>query len=130
MWLPRYFCSNDCEFPLRALNIIDLASILPFYIELALKDLGVDLRMLRILRLGRALRLVKLARYSEGMQMISVTMAESSDALQLFSFIFLALRILCASMIYYTERGKEAEEVNMPEVTIPVPPSPFSSLSG
>lgn len=103
----RFLCSpsyiNFCH---DGFNHIDFVSVVPFYIELLLKDLKVDLRMLRILRLGRALRLMKLARYSDGMQMIAVTMSESMDALVLFSFILIGMLILCSNLIYFTERGK------------------------
>jgi len=98
-------CPNFREFASSGMNWIDFISVAPFYIELALADTGVDLRMLRILRLGRALRLVKLVRYSEGMQMIGRCMAQSADALQLFACIMVVLVAVCASLIYYVERG-------------------------
>jgi len=105
--LVRFLCAPSwSDFTSDGFNHIDFVSVVPFYIELLLRDLKVDLRMLRILRLGRALRLMKLARYSDGMQMIAVTMSESMDALVLFSFILTAMLILCANLIYFTERGK------------------------
>jgi hypothetical protein len=53
---------------------------------------------------------VKLFRYSSGMQMISHCLMQSSDALQLFALIFGLLIVVCASAIYYSERGKYYED--------------------
>ncbi len=44
---------------LRALSVIDLLAILPFYLPF----LGIDLRSLRVLRLLRFLRVAKVGRY-------------------------------------------------------------------
>ena len=61
-WCPaavRFLCAPSwSDFTSDGFNHIDFVSVVPFYIELLLRDLKVDLRMLRILRLGRALRLV------------------------------------------------------------------------
>jgi len=93
------------------MNWIDVISILPFYADLIIQtiDPDADLRMLKILRLARSLRLVKLFRYSAGMQMIAHCLAASSDALQLFTLIFLLLIVVCASAMYYSERGSYNE---------------------
>jgi len=92
------------------MNWIDIISILPFYLDLiALAITGDSSESpfgdLSILRLARSLRLVKLFRYSSGMQMISHCLVQSSDALQLFALIFGLLIVVCASAIYYSERG-------------------------
>jgi len=100
-------CPDKNEFVNGGMNWVDIISIIPFYIELILAELlDLNLKFLRILRLGRALRLVKLIRYSVGMQMITHCLATSGDALQLFGFIFSALFIVCSSGIYYAERGE------------------------
>lgn len=105
----RLFAAPDrAEFLRSGMNWIDVISIMPFYMDLILGIIfpGLDLQYLSILRLARSLRLVKLFRYSTGMQMISHCMLQSSDALQLFTLIFSLLIIVCASAIYYSERGE------------------------
>jgi len=107
-FLLRFWATdNRCEFLRGGMNWVDFISIAPFYVELVFSAAGAgsDLKFLRILRLGRALRLVKLVRYSSGMQMITHCLSESYDALSLFAFIFVALFMVCSSGIYYTERG-------------------------
>ena len=73
---------NTFEFVKNPMSIIDVVAILPFYLELAFRAIGVDtnfalgdlkrsvtlVRMLRILRLLRVLRVLKVARYSQGFQ--------------------------------------------------------------
>jgi len=129
-------CDNKHEFVQTGMNWIDFVSIAPFYMEIIIGSVTTDfnLKFLRILRLGRALRLVKLVRYSSGMQMIKHCISQSMDALQLFGFIFTVLLIVCASGIYYTERGKYHDDDELYWRTNPVSKveevSPFQSVPG
>lgn len=114
------------------MNWIDLISIVPFYLELILGGLGINLQVLRVLRTGRALRMVKLGRYSSGIRLIQNSLAASYDALQLFAFIFMMLVVVLSSALYYTERGEynEATGLYMREdsITEQITVSPFQSI--
>ena len=59
-----------CGFVLDKLNLIDLASVLPYWISLVGCFERVNLQFLRILRLARALRVLKLVRLSSEMRII------------------------------------------------------------
>lgn len=134
--LRLWACADKHEFMTNSMNWIDFISIAPFYLEIIIGSMAsdVNLKFLRILRLGRALRLVKLVRYSSGMQMIKHCISMSADALQLFGFIFAVLLIVCASAIYYTERGTYHEDDELYWRTNPVSElaeiSPFQSVPG
>lgn len=67
---------------MTGMNWIDLVSVLPFWLEILLGSLGVNLTSLRILRLARAFRMVKLGRYSSGIRLIQNSLYASLDALQ------------------------------------------------
>lgn len=88
--------------------------------------------MLRVLRLGRSLRLVKLSRYSRGIRLVTNAMEQSVDALQLFFFLLIIVMVVCSSAIYYTERGDFNEETGFWERTNPMTnkqsKSPFQSI--
>jgi len=114
------------------MNYIDVVSILPFYVEKAAGGSETNLSVLRVLRLGRSLRLVKLSRYSRGIRLVTNAMENSLDALQLFFFLLVVVMVVCSSAIYYTERGEYNETKGYFERTNPltnkVSKSPFQSI--
>jgi len=98
------------------LNWIDAVVVIPFWIEetIALTSGGggmPNLTFVRLLRLGKGIRLVKLGRFSRGVRMLKESLVNSIDALQLFLVLLLMSVLVCASLMYYAERGKfnEAE---------------------
>ena len=91
------------EFWRGGMNWVDLLSIVPWYLDLIIKSESPALKMLR---LGRSLRLVKLSRYSSGVRLIMAALDASTDALYLFLFILTLLVVLCSSAVYYMERGE------------------------
>eukprot|EP00658_Telonema_sp_P-2_P031552 TRINITY_DN23585_c0_g1_i2.p1 TRINITY_DN23585_c0_g1~~TRINITY_DN23585_c0_g1_i2.p1 ORF type:complete len:434 (+),score=92.75 TRINITY_DN23585_c0_g1_i2:202-1503(+) len=105
-------CPDYPTFFKSGMNYVDFFSILPWYLSLSMGN-SVNFAFLRILRLGRALRLVKLSRYSGGVRLITSSLAKSVDALYLFVFILLILLIVCSSAIYYTERGTYDEATKL-----------------
>jgi voltage-gated potassium channel len=87
---------------LEPLVIIDLLSILPFYVGLITGDM-VDLRVLRVLRSLRVLRILKMQRYSNALTMLVAVV--KTARYQLLSFLFVALicLILMGSIMYHLE---------------------------
>jgi len=122
----------------NGMNYVDLAAILPFWLDVALAQSEVNLNSLRVLRLGRALRLVKLSRYSAGMRLVINALAASWDAMQLFMMILLLVLVVFSSAIYYQERGtwnpateRYYRTSQMPHYDTPPEgddPSPFQSI--
>lgn len=87
------------RFALKALNLVDLMAIIPFYLELLLTLCGVDDRMLRdlrwaflvvrILRVLRVIRIIKLGRFSSGLQTFGMTLKRSQKQLQMMTIVLL-----------------------------------------
>lgn len=66
---------------------------------------GTGLGILRLLRVARIFRVLKLAKYNEGLRMFARVMSQSLNALYLLSF-FMALAVtIFGSMIYVAEGG-------------------------
>jgi voltage-gated potassium channel len=95
------------RYVVSGMAIIDLLSILPFYLPMFLP---IDLRILRVLRLLRLLRVFKLARYSTAMASTGRVLKQSGPAL-LSSLSVVAMLMLVASVLmYYIEGPAQPEE--------------------
>lgn len=111
-------CPKKKKFARNKLNIIDLISIVPYYIELIIpkkEDANGDLNsigslvILRVLRLFRVLRIFKLSRHSKNM--IAFGIALRSSLAELLSLgLFLSIDVVVfASALYYCEMDPDAE---------------------
>ncbi|TKS86181.1 Potassium voltage-gated channel subfamily S member 3 [Collichthys lucidus] len=111
------------KFLCSPLNIIDLMSIMPFYVTLAcdLMDQGenTDLenvgKVVQILRLMRVFRILKLARHSSGLRSLGATLRHSSNEVgQLVLFLSVGISMFSA-LIYCVEKdSRESELQTMP----------------
>ena len=115
----RKFLSNP-------LNIIDVASILPFYATLALEtadeeaaEENADLenvgKVVQVLRLMRVLRILKLARHSIGLRALGATVRHSYNEVGLL-LLFLSVGIsIFSALIYFAEKEEESTDLgNIP----------------
>ncbi len=113
-----------CKFLSNVLNIIDFASIVPFYATLAFETMDAEEseelenvgRVVQILRLMRIFRILKLARHSVGLRSLGATLRHSYHEVGLL-ILFLSVGISIFSvLIYFVERENEESELQ----TIPV----------
>ncbi len=96
-WLgrARWLCSPAA--------LIDLLAVLPSW----LPWLGFDLRSVRLLRLGRILRIAKLGRYSVAVQTLqNVLRNKAADLLSLL-FLLLVLLVVSSTVMYYFEHDAQ-----------------------
>ena len=91
------------RFAAQPLQLIDLAAILPFYLSFIF---GIDLRILRVLRLFRFL---KLARYSPALYSLGRVIANERRALTGALLVMVALLLFAASGMYFLERRAQPE---------------------
>lgn len=98
---PRYIgrICDRLQFALRAMPIIDLLAILPFYLPF----LGIDLRSLRALRLLRILRIAKVGRYYSSLNLIKHVFQAKKEELVLTSVLMGILLIISSTLLYYCE---------------------------
>ncbi|KAJ7985488.1 hypothetical protein DPEC_G00352550 [Dallia pectoralis] len=96
----RFACERDkCRFTRSVPNVIDLLSVLPFYVTVAVENLNggpTELenmgRVMQMLRLMRSLRLLKLGRHSIGLQSLCQTIAQCYEEVGLL-VLFLSVGI-------------------------------------
>ncbi|XP_015271146.1 PREDICTED: potassium voltage-gated channel subfamily V member 1 [Gekko japonicus] len=106
----RILCArNRCGFMRNVANIIDLLAILPFYITLLVESLSgggssQELenmgRIVQVLRLLRALRMLKLGRHSTGLRSLGMTIAQCYEEVGML-LLFLSVGISIFSTIEY-----------------------------
>lgn len=101
-------CPDVRKFVVQPMNLVDLISILPFYIELAISSAdGGSSRILRTIRLVRVFRVIKLGSRSGKLQVVTRTMHESLDMLAMMFFLLTLTVLVFATLVYFAERGDE-----------------------
>jgi voltage-gated potassium channel len=88
------------------LALIDLAALAPFYLGGA----GLDLRVLRAVRVFRLLRVAKLARYVGALRVVSRVLRAKQEQLAVVGAGLVLLLILSASLIYFAEHDAQADK--------------------
>jgi voltage-gated potassium channel len=82
------------------LALIDLLSILPFYLPLVFRF---DLRVIRIFRVFRLVRILKIKRYSKSLDLVVKVLKSKKTDLILTFFVVSVILLLCGSIMYYVE---------------------------
>lgn len=96
-------CPNKLQFFMDVLNTIDLLSILPFYISIALPSGNSSVSVLRVVRVIRVLRVFKLSRHSRGLQILGNTLKASVNELVMLAFFLFVVILIFGSCVYYAE---------------------------
>lgn len=110
----RYpWCIQIFKYASKWLNIIDLISILPYYLSFFI-NAGSSLSILRILRLARILRIFRLKNLKKFLLLITTTISSSFSALALLLFFATLLMVIFASVEYFLERGKFTVNADYP----------------
>jgi voltage-gated potassium channel len=87
-------------------GIIDLASVLPFYLTLGI----IDLRFVRVFRLFRLLRIFKFTRYSRAWLRLKRAFLDVKTELILYTVLTLLLIYLASVGIYYFENEAQPDK--------------------
>jgi len=123
-----------CRYFLGAANIVDLVSIIPFYIELVMKLSGGDggsslgvLSVLRLIRLTRIARMFKMSKNFQGLLILAKTFKSSAAALIMLFLFMLIFSVLFATLIYTVEGGSY-DEKRRQYVRADGSASPFESI--
>ncbi|KAK2569105.1 Potassium voltage-gated channel subfamily A member 2 [Acropora cervicornis] len=102
------------KFLVGALNIIDLLSILPYYVQLGLDEDDSSISVLRVVRVVRVFRVFKLSRHSRGLQILGNTLKASLNELIMLMFFLTIGVMIFASCVYYAEGGPGSDFQSIP----------------
>ena len=112
-------CPSRLKFIINYMSIIDVLSILPYYIDLLLEYLAVGTSLgmdaLVVLRVLRILRVFKLLRHSKRLKKLTQSVKDSATELGLISFVYLVMVILFSSIIYFAELSDDTQFSSIPE---------------
>lgn len=98
------FGQSRLEFFRHPMNFLDLAAILPLFLEELIKSVK-PLRVLRSVRLVRCFRIFRLSKYSAGMNMMIEAVTNSVRPLLILSSFLMIGVVLSSSLLYYAERS-------------------------
>lgn len=88
-------------------GIIDLISILPFYLPMFVH---LDLRFLRILRLTRFLRILKMSQFNKSLKLIYSVIREKKSELAVTCFFVLMILLIASFGMYYVESNAQPDK--------------------
>lgn len=102
---PRYShpVFGRIHYALTPMALVDLASVLPFYLPAS----GLDLRFLRAIRLVRIVRLLKLGHYSRSMRTLGRVIKAKKEDFLITLFAGVILLVVASGLMYYVERDAQ-----------------------
>lgn len=89
------------------LGLVDLISILPFYLPVLIK---MDLRFVRIIRLIRIFRIFKVARYAKSLQLVGLVLKEKKESLALTLFLTFIMLLVASAFMYEVEHSVQPDK--------------------
>lgn len=106
---------NKIAFLKGVLNILDLLSILPFYVTLTVPEESAgSIDILRVMRVIRVCRIFKLTRHSKGLHVLGKTLyASVNELIMLMLFLVIGV-VLFASAAYYAEEESNPKFSSIP----------------
>jgi hypothetical protein len=90
-------------------NLIDLVSILPFYLELLLHAAGSKMAVVRVLRMMRVFRVLKVGHFADDLQLFAEGAKRSGQGLMVLLFLLLLYLCLAGSILYMIEHDAQIE---------------------
>ncbi|MBP2626317.1 MAG: Ion transport protein [Firmicutes bacterium] len=94
------------KFIFTPLALIDLLSVIPFYLPIFITF---DLRFIRLIRLSRIFRLFKLGRYSSAYTLIKHVIIAKKEYLTITMIFGMTLLIISSCMMYFVEHEAQPE---------------------
>jgi voltage-gated potassium channel len=113
---PKYQHSvtGRIRYALSPMALIDLFSILPFYIGF----MKLDMRFIRIVRTFRLIRVLKIARYLKALNLIQAVLRERREQIVLTVMFIIFLLVMVSTVMFYVEHDAQPEVFSSIPVTM------------
>ena len=95
------------RYGLSTMSMIDLFSILPYYLTYLFNFFAVDMRFIRIVRLFRLIRVLKIARYLKALNLIQAVIRERREQIVLSIMFIIFLLVMISTVMYYVEHDAQ-----------------------
>jgi voltage-gated potassium channel len=105
---PKYEHSKR-KYIFSAMAVIDLLSILPFYLDLVFGYLPNGLLFLRFVRLFRLFRLLKIARYLKALNIMQAVIRERKEQILVSIMFILFLLVIVSTVMFYVENEAQPD---------------------
>lgn len=113
-YMLRLWACNDAErfanpitgrlrYMVTPLALVDFLTILPFLLHLA----GINLSMLRVMRVFRLLKFARLVRYSSAYQFIKLAILSRKDEFVVGFFLMIVTLLIASSLMYLAEHDAQ-----------------------
>jgi len=102
------------SFMLTPISIIDLAAILPYWIQIPLPEKYRGIYFLSAVRFLRIFRLFKAEKYTRAVSVFVVVIKNNREVLLLTAFLGIVLFICTSSALYFAERGHSSQFTSIP----------------
>lgn len=111
-YLARLYVANGrgkprSKFVFSFYGLVDLLSIIPFYLPFLFVF---DLRVIRVLRVFRLIRIFKLGRFNNSFKTIIQVVKETKEELVMTMFFAFVLLLISSTLMYYAETDVQPEK--------------------
>jgi voltage-gated potassium channel len=103
------FRHSRVRYLFSGMAIIDLLSIIPFYLDLIFGVVAIDLLLLRMIRLFRLFRLLKIARYLKALNIMQAVFRERKEQILVSIMFILFLVVIVSTVMFYVENEAQPE---------------------
>ncbi|XP_001640623.3 potassium voltage-gated channel subfamily A member 1 [Nematostella vectensis] len=104
-------CPNKLKFAMDFSNYIDLAAILPYFVENAIQSAADYVELMNAFRLLRVFRIFKLARHMEELKILGRTIIATWRELMMILFFILISMVMFSGCTYYAEFDAQPDGV-------------------
>lgn len=97
------------RYGMTSMSVIDLLSIVPFYLSLLSNFFAVDLRFIRMVRMFRLIRVLKIARYLKALNLMQAVFRERKEQIFLSVVFIIFLLLIVSTLMYHIEHDAQPE---------------------